>query len=240
MFPDVVLIATLTLFQCAPSCSRLARLRTMLLLRALLDTVGAVRGDLEHSIDVVRKMFPLLEKGVPQGTVTSDRLSTPASARTSVFIERQLGIHQRLWSMSEGYTTHDSRTVRSVSVSELDEMYDIVSEACSTNLFDLRTSSDVVDVHEKGSDDNTERQHEQTSPLWHDAELREHAVDSSLHELKSMSGLSTVDAGRLPVHRRLLLDAIIEGVTAAELRYLFSRLPLRLQDVWRKTSVAAK
>ena len=214
------------------------RLRTMLLLRALLDAVGAVRGDLDHNINVVRTMFPPLANGIAQTTATQRPMFVSPSARTSAFVERQLGIHQRLWSMSEGYTTQDARTVRSVSVSELDEMYDIVSEACSTNLFALHSSATNLDNRQESSDADSQHQRRPVKHQTHlGTEVYERELDSSLPG--TQPGMTSPAASKpLPAHRQLLLNALAEDATVSELQYLYNRLSPRLRVGWKQASVA--
>ena len=192
----------------------------MLLLRALLDTVGAAPNDTDHNIATIKAMFPS-----PASAITQRSSATPA-ARTIALIGRQLAVHQRLWVMSEGYTTNDTRTVRSVSVSELDDMYDIVQEACSTNLFALRAEGNVVDDH-----------HSSVSESAGDGGKKGLAVKSTSTAVKVTSDSDSSDTlerngTALPVSRLLLLNALLINCTFEELKYFSSKLPAEMQQHW--------
>ena len=197
----------------------------MLMLRTLLDSMGAVVGDVTHNTATVQAMFPL-----PGAAVASSRHSSSPAARTAAFVRKQLAIHQRLWEMSEGYTTNDTRTVRSVDVSQLDDLYDIVNEACSTNLFAIQTvcaDQQPPDVGEDATETTADSAaHPQT----------EHGTDmvTPWEEEKSTDEPTTA----VPVARRLLLDAILNGCTVAELHYFFNKLPLSMQNQWSLLSRA--
>ena len=228
-----------------------SRLRTMLLLRALLDTVGALSGDLVANIATVVAMFPLPSVGSP----AVNRLSASPAGRTAALAARQLAIHQRLWAMSEGYTTNDTRTVRSVSVSELDDMYDIVQEACSSNLFALRGAAEKDDAATGGisqltsSDSGRGRRgslkrrklhnpHDQdvsTSKLEY-ANVGTAPVGVSENLLRNTSDFSSRSAATVLNHRRLLLDALSINCTLAELQYFWDKLPAEMQQQWRDLS----
>lgn len=196
----------------------------MFILRALLDSVGALPGDLTYNTDVVRSMFPPPASAQPMDAL--GRSSSTPAGRTAAVIARQLAIHQRLFVMSEGYSTADTRTVRSVDVSELDELYDIVNEACSTNLFALRPP-------EQQQADNEEDEEAVDAQVHSDAqEVEEVELDdasAAAGEDYSVDGASTAS---MPPGRRLLLKALLKTCTVAELRYLFNNLPPNMQTVW--------
>ena len=225
----------------------LLRLRTMLLLRALLDRVGAVQGDLEHNIAIVGSMFP----GSPPPSLPSSnsalassfRSSSSPAARTASLVARQLAVHQRLWAMSEGYSTSDARTVRSVDVGQLDELYDIVNEACSTNLFGLRPTQQHASNDDDDDDADVEQQHrsgdkgcgqQDEDGATRSTDRDEKQTRASGEEEKEVEADADNNAttAAMPNPRLLLLNAVAKQCTVAELRYLFSELPAHLQRQW--------
>ena len=199
----------------------------MLTLRSLLDAVGAIAGDAEQHIRTVRAMFP--PPGSDGNSAAILHTSSPA-ARTAAFVRRQMSIRERLWEMSEGYSTSDARTVRSVDVSHLDELYDIVQEACSTKLFSLRAAPSDGDAIQRAPYDEDERE----SCVSDDEQVEDE------HETKLSIGATEAndnegdDVATLPVSRRLLLNALLNKLTAAELRYFVQKLPA---DVHKELAV---
>ena len=198
----------------------------MLILRALLDKLGAVPGEVTSNIAIVRAMFPQL----PSTSPASQFSFSSAAARTASFLSQQQSIHQRLWAMSEGYTSNDTRTVRSVAVSQLDELYDIVHEACSSKLFALRPS-----LHRGGG--NGKQQQQQQEDDEEDTLQLQSAVGTlplhaEAHAPAAHRERRTLDDAALPAHRRLLLDALVKNCTIEEVRYLFLKLSSDMQKQW--------
>ena len=183
----------------------------MLLLRTLLDTVGTVPGDAKHNFDLVQAMFS--HTAASPSTISHSLSSSTAAGRTAAFVKKQLAVHQQLWAMSEGYTTNDTRTVRSVDVSQLDELYDIVQEACCTNLFAIRGGD--------GGDTQAATAVMQGERATHD----------SASETENNSEKCSAPASG-PTARQLLLDALVKRFTVAEMQYLFNKLPKHLQAQW--------
>ena len=196
----------------------LFRLRAMLTLRSLLDTLGAVAGDAEQHIHTVRAMFP--PPGSAGNSAAARHASSPA-ARTAAFVRRQMSIRQRLWEMSEGYSTSDARTVRSVDVSQLDELYDIVQEACSTKLFSLRAATGQGSAAQYAPHDEDEH----VSQRGVDERVEDGRKTTSSIDMSGAHHIGDNDGATLPIPRRLLMDALLNKLAVAELRYFVQKLP---------------
>lgn len=201
----------------------------MFVLRSLLDTVGASPGDESNHISTVRAMFPSPTE------FTINPVSSPSpAARTAVVVRKHLAIHQLLWAMSEGYSTSDTRTVRSVDLSQLDELYDIVKEACGTKLFGLRASPQASEDEQEQSDAEQDATDEGV-PGTSNREVS-HQADSALDTAAPQGKGDWVETTTVAEPRRLLLNALITKVTAHELSYMYHRLSSTMQQEWNKLS----
>ena len=192
----------------------------MLGLRGLLSRVQAEPAALERNRELIRLMFATSDSADGDGGDCSARAPlSPASpsAMTAAFLGHQRSVHAELMRMSEQYTRGDARTVR-IDVSRLDELQpDLADAACASFLFNLRPAAampteqaEAVQSSTEGLPEAEQRQ-QQEGHLGRDEAAAQPAISAP---------------------RRLLLRAVAQAATEAELRLLHALLPERLRLRW--------
>ena len=222
-------------------CARLRRMHLLLRLRSLLSQCRACVGAVALNVELIGSMFAF-----DDAETLGARWATPTSpsSLTAAFVRHQQSVHERLSSMAAKYAAPDTRRVR-IDVEELDALYDIDEEACATHLFDLRTPINSHSTHAgvqtatvdptKASRTSRRDERKEDSQQRDDAKLcgtSDPNDSSSLGEVNEREkALAVVDEVLTP--RRLLLTALAQRATDAELRLLHSLLSPSMQRAWR-------
>ena len=171
------------------------------------------------NVELLRAMFAF-DDAQPQSGGRWPQPGSPAFLTASL-VRQQQAVHERLSSTAARYAAPDTRRVR-VDVDELDALYDIHEEACATHLFDLQpapfTTAHKADESKEAAEAEDEKDDASvSSPASTDDDTKEQSESDK----------------EVIAPRRLLLTALAQRATTAELRLLHSLLCPSLQRAWK-------